>query len=83
MDLKLPDPLPEGWKFNALPGDVVVIEWPSRGAVSIGWKSRRWALGWTAYPQDHGGRNNYCGRDWRQRLQRDAVAALKQAWDEK
>ncbi len=65
--------LPEGWTFEEHEVYGVVIRANNdRDAVSIDVRQRGFVLGVAAVP-----RGLYYGRDWKKRLYRDAVTALR------
>lgn len=75
---KFPVELPEGWKAKALPDRTIVIleYWVLGsyiGAVTVNEVDRNYAFG--ADTQDPS-MQPYAGRNWRQRLYRDAINAL-------
>lgn len=77
--------LPENWTRTSLDKEVTTIRHPEGGVVTIIWRDRGFALGYTNFVGNRrSGFAKYCGRSWRERLEADAIAALTEIYkDEK
>lgn len=81
--------IPEGWTKEAFcrdnTGNVIVLNVPSQGSVTIDFNRRWWNLGYgySSLFSDSGCNSagkKYAGRTWRNDLLQDAINAFKKAW---